>query len=264
MTAGQLGQAGRADVGLPVEHHVLVHLVGDQQNLCGSQQVGQGLHLGARPHHGARVVRGVDDDRPCARREGDGNRREVGPEVARRERHPHHGAPGQLDRRRVAVVAGLQHDDLVARSHGAQHGRQDALRGASGDGDLGVGVVLAPVQPRDLLGDGLPQCRHAGHRRVLVVARPHGGSHVFQQGRVAREVRETLAEIDGAVLLRQRRHRGEDGGADVRQPRGQRGRCGAGAGRRRIDESGVHGRGGVRAGNRNRGCLSWPRARLRA
>jgi hypothetical protein len=175
------------------------------------------LHLGGRPHRGARVVRAVDDDEPGARRDGRCDAREVGPEAARRERHAHHGATGELDVGRVAVVAGLEHDHLVARVHTGQHGGQDGLRGAGGDGDLAAGVVAAAVQLLDLGRHPFAQGRHAGHRRVLVVALGHGGVHVFQQLGVAREIGEPLAEVDGAHLLRQRRHHGEDGGAHLRQ-----------------------------------------------
>jgi hypothetical protein len=77
--------------------------------------------------------------------------------------------------------------------------------------------------------DRLAQRRHAGHRRVLVVAGAHRLRHRVDQARVAVEVGKALAQVDRTVLLRQRRHDGEDGRADVRQAAlGQR-RAGKGA-----------------------------------
>ena len=46
---------------------------------------------------------------------------------------------GQLDVRDVAVVAGFEHDDFVARVHAGQDRGQDGLGGAGGDRDLAAG-----------------------------------------------------------------------------------------------------------------------------
>ena len=62
-----------------------------------------------------------------------------------------------------------------------------------------------------------PQRRNARHRRVLVQAAAHRVRHRIDQARVAVEIGKPLAQVDRAVLLRERRHDGEDGGADVRQ-----------------------------------------------
>ena len=87
-------------------------------------------------------------------------------------------AAGQFDVGHVAVVAGLQHDHLVARPHDGQDGGDDGLRGAGRDGDLGGRVVAVAVHALSILaGDRLAQRRHAGHRRVLVVAARHRVGH---------------------------------------------------------------------------------------
>ena len=150
-------------------------------------------------------------------RDGGGDLVEVGAEGAGRERHAHHHAAGQLDIGHVAVVAGLQHDDLVARVHDGQDDGQDGLRGAGGDGDLARGVVAVAVDRLHLGRNGLAQRRHAGHGRVLVQAALHGVGHGIDQARVALEIGEALAQVDRTFFGGQRRHDGEDGGADVGQ-----------------------------------------------
>ena len=89
---------------------------------------------------------------------------------------------------------------------------------AGGDGDFGAGVIAVPVEAFHLGGHRFAQDGHARHRRVLVEPAPHRVVHRGDQGRVAIEIREALPEVDGAMLLRQGRHDGEDGGADGRQP----------------------------------------------
>ena len=51
----------------------------------------------------------------------------------------------------------------------------------------------------------------------------HGLGDGVQQARIAAKVGETLAKIDGLVLLRQGRHGAEDGGAHLRQAAGEGG-----------------------------------------
>ena len=214
---GQAGKGGSADVCLIVEHHVLVDLVSDQQDVGGGQQGLQLQHLFARPDGGTGVVRRVHDDGAGAWRDRRRDEPEIRPEGARCQGHPDHGAARQFDVGYVAVVAGLQHDHLVAGVHAAQHRREDGLGGAGGDGDLGSRVVAAAVERLDLARHGLAQGQGAGHGRVLVETAAHGACHVLHQGRVAVEVREALTQIDRLVLSGQRGHDGEDVGAHLGQ-----------------------------------------------
>ena len=92
------------------------------------------------PIPGARSI-SIDDEGAGSRPDGCGNGVEVGAEAAGRERHAHHHTTGQLDVGHIAVVAGLQHDDLVTRMHHSEKGGQDRLGRTSGDGDFGVGLV---------------------------------------------------------------------------------------------------------------------------
>ncbi len=213
----QLVMPRHAGMAGAVEDHVLVDLVADHQHLGAVEQVGQLAHLGRRPDGAGRVVRDVDDDGARPGRHCPLDRREIRAEAAGRQRYAHDGAASHFDIGRVAVVAGFQHDHLVACVHDGEQCGEDGLRGAGGDGDLAVGVVAMAVEHRHLGGDGIAQRLGTGHRRVLVVASAHGVAHGVAQGGVAGEVREALAEVDRAMLIGQRRHGAEDGRADLRQ-----------------------------------------------
>ena len=218
----QFWQACDALVRLSIEHHVLVDLVGDDEDVGVAQQLGQGSHLRFAPDRGARVVRRVDDDGARARRDRGPDAREVGRETAGRQRHMHGHTAGQHDVRLVAVIAGVEHDDFVARLHHGKDDGQDRLRRTGGDRDLVARIKALPVQGFDLRRHGLAQRRHAGHRRVLVQAAAHGRVHRVDQARVAIEIREALAEVHRVVLLRERGHDGEDRRAHGGQTAGER------------------------------------------
>src|SRR5690606_40381538 len=66
---------------------------------------------------------------------------------------------GQFYRRFVAVVAGIEHDGLVARPDQRLHGTEDRFGGPRGDGDLAVGVALHAVDTRNLGQIGRASCR---------------------------------------------------------------------------------------------------------
>ena len=105
-----------------------------------------------------------------------------------RQRHVHGAPAGQSDVGPVAVVAGIEHDHLVAGVNDGEDRGDDGLGCAGGDGDLGAGVVAAAVERLDLRCHGFAQHRHAGHRRVLVQPRAHGLVHRIEQPGVAVEV----------------------------------------------------------------------------
>ena len=218
---GQLRVPGNTLVRLAVEDHVLIHLVAEQQHVGGGQQRLQLLHLLGRPDRAAGVVRRVDDEQPGAGREGGCDALEVRCEAAGLQRHAHGDGASHADGGHVAVVARVQHDDLIARPGDGQNGGEQGLGGPGGEGDLGVGIVGVTVAGRDLAGNGLTQGRPAGHGRVLVVAGAHGAADGFDQGRIAVEVRKALTQVDGTVLCGQGRHGAEDGGADIRQAAGK-------------------------------------------
>ncbi len=217
----ELGVGRDAGMRAAVVDHVLVDLVADQQHVGRAQQRGQAVEVLRAPDRRGRVVRRVDDQRARARPDRRGDAIEVGAEAARGQRHAHQPAAGKLDAGAVAVVARLEHDDLVARVHAGQDRGEDRLRRAGGDGDVVRRVVAVAVQGLDLGRQRLAQRGHAGHRRVLVVALAHRRADLLDQPRVAVEVRKALAEVDRAMLLGERRHDREDRRADLRQPAGQ-------------------------------------------
>ena len=234
----QAGETGRALVDRVlrggVEHHVLVDLVADEQDVGGVQNLLQTQHVGPAPHRGAGVVRAVDQDGAGAGRDGGLDLVEVGSEGARRQGHTHYGAAGQFDVGHVAVVAGLQHDHLVARAHYSQDGGDDGLGGTSCDGYFIRRAVLAAMLRFNFGSNCLAQHGHTGHGWVLVQSLFHGLGDGLHQGGVTGEIREALAQVDGVLLGGQGRHHGEDGGAHS----GQLGLQGRGAdrhvGRRRF------------------------------
>ena len=177
--------------------------------------------------HQVADVRRVDQQQARFGRDGGGDLGKVRAEGFGRERHAHRHATGQLDIGYVAVVARVEHDDLIARADAAEDDGQNGLRGTGGDGDFAGGVVAPAVQRFDLLRHHFAQRGHARHRRVLVVAGLHGAVHAVEQGRVATEIRKALAQVDSFVLVGQRRHDGEDGGAHMgqaaREARGESG-----------------------------------------
>ena len=217
----QARETRRAVVLLAVEHHVFVDLVADQQHIGRRQKVLQLQHVRLAPHGGAGVVRAVDHQGACFGADGGGYPIEIRPECARLERYTHGGTTGQFDIRYVAVITRVQHNHFVAAPYNRQDGTDDGLGGAGGNRDLGRGVVVAPPKgsmPGAQFGaNGIAQQRYTGHRRVLVQAALHRIRYRIDQGRVAVEIGETLAQIDGAFFGRQRGHDGEDGGADGRE-----------------------------------------------
>ena len=222
-TRRETGKARGALVRLAVKHHVLVNLVADQKHLGRREQRLQRLHIGIAPDAAGRVVRAVDDDGAGARRQRGGDFVKVGPKRAGCQRHTPGRATGQHDVGHVAVVAGVEHDDFVARMDDGQDGRQYRLRGAGGDGDFARRAIGAGVECFYFVSNGLAQLQHAGHGRVLVVAGAHRAVDGVQQAAVAVKVWKALAQIDSAAFGGQRRHGGKDGGADGGQAAAQGG-----------------------------------------
>ena len=151
-------------------------------------------------------------------------RRRVEPELRRHE--PHHArlGLGHRDPGQVGVVERLEHDGLVARVEQRRDRRAERLGGPGVDRDLARRVVGQAVEALLVIGHRLLQRRQAGHRRVLVVARAQGLDRGLLDEVGAVEVREALAEIDGVVAAGERRHLGEDGGAEAVERRVRRGR----------------------------------------
>jgi hypothetical protein len=200
-----------------IEHDVLVDLVAEQDDVGTAQEVDERLHVVGAEHRAGRVVRTVDHQHPRARGDRGTYRVPVRREAERIQRDMHRLRAGQVDRRFVAVVAGVEDDHLVAGPNDGMDRIEDRLGGAAGDRDLAVGIGSPAIAAFGLAGDRLAQRGHAAHHRVLVVAGLHRPGQCIDQAPGHREIRKALAQVDRAVLGGQLRHHGEDGGADLRQ-----------------------------------------------
>ena len=195
----------------PLKDEVLVHLVGDGNEVVLDAQPGDGLELGEAEHPAARVVGSVQQEEAGGRRYRPLELFRI--EAPSRRAQLHDAAPGtgQLDRGGVGVVVGLEDDDLVPLLAEAKHGRRDGLRGAGRDEDLRVGVEVEPPPARLVLGDRLQEGGHASPGRVLVLPAADGfGRRLEHLGRPV-AVGETLPEVDRTRRIGQGRHLAEDG-----------------------------------------------------
>ncbi len=168
-----------------VEDQVLVHLVGDDQQIPLDGERGHGRQFVAREDRAGRVVRGVEEDQPGAR--GDRVAQFVQVQVVRAvagtQGDGDSGAAREGDGGGVRVVVRLQRDDLVAGLDQGQQRGGDRLGGARRDQDLGVGEALAQVdragangQGRHLGEDRRPELREASVEHGTVVWRGLRGS----------------------------------------------------------------------------------------
>ncbi len=133
----------------PVEHEVLVHLVGDHDEVVLDRDVGDHGQLVGIEDLAGRVVRRVEHDQLRARRHGAAQRVGIeaeAPGAVGREEHGRRTRTSQGDERQVAVVHRLEHDDVVAWGEHAEQGAGDRLGGTGGDEHLGVGIDAQPVE----------------------------------------------------------------------------------------------------------------------
>ena len=133
----------------------------------------------------------------------------------------HRNAARQLQRRHVGVVRRLEDDDFIPGVHQGRDGAEERLRGAGGHRDLGCRIVAPAVEPLDLVRERLAQRQDTRHRAVLVVALAHLLRHRINQAGSAVEVRKPLREVDGAGVVGERGHHGEDRDAGGRELRDQ-------------------------------------------
>ena len=182
---GHTGPGGEGHVAA-FEHKVLVHLVGDSQEIVVDADPGDGVQLRLAEHAAGGVVGGVEHHH--AGRRGDRLGQGVGVEDEAGRTQGHHPAAGagQGDAGCVGVVVGLEDDDLIARFAQGEDGGGDALGGAHGHHHLGVGIQGDAVEALLVLGHGGPQPGHPGAGRVLVVPGPDGGHRRFHHLGAAR------------------------------------------------------------------------------
>ena len=202
-----------------IEDDVLVHFVAQHVERRPPCERGERVDVGGGHDRAGGVVRRVDHQEPRPRCDRRFHGIPVDPVIRRVQRDDHGNAAIQLDRWQVGVVAGLQHDDLVARMHDRRDRGEDRLGAARGDRHLGVGIVGGAVIVRVLRGNRLAERRDPLHRRVLVQAAAHVRGDCVDERGIAVEVREPLRQVHRPDVGRELRHHREDGRADRRQSR---------------------------------------------
>ena len=200
----------------PVEHQVLVDLVGQYQHVVVDADLGDGPQILIGKHCAGGVVRTVDHHH--GRLGGDGRMKGIVVECKtvaigdQRDGHPL--GTGHRCRGGVGVVIRLDHHHPPTGLDQPDDRSGDRLGGADRDQYLGGRIVLQAIVIELVLGHRLPQGRDAWTGRILVLAGRDGLLCRGEHRRRAVGVRESLTEIDGIVLGRQLRHLGEDGGRE--------------------------------------------------
>ena len=137
--------------------------------------------------------------------------------------HMHAAATGQFNRRLVAVIAGVEHDDFITAANHRLNGAKNRLGGAWRDGHFSVGIHRDAIAAGDLGRHLLTQHRQACHGGVLVMTEGDVLTHCIEQTLRTIEIGKTLGQIERAGFGGELRHGGENGRADVWQLTGDHG-----------------------------------------
>ena len=224
-------------------HEAVVDLVADHEEVVARGDVGQG-EQGRLVQDGARRVAGVAQEQHLrARRDGRLDHRRIQGEVAVGVRRDvDRAAAVEDDRRGVGHVGRLVQHHLIARVDQRGHGHRDRLRGPDRDEQLALGVVVHPVQPRQVLGQCPAQLQRAVVARVVGPPGPQRAHAGLDDLRRRGEVGLANAQADDIG------HRGDD----VEELADARGRhCGHASGQARGGPDGGldgHVRPSIRAG----------------
>ena len=201
-----------ADVLAAVVQQVLIHLVGDRDDVVLPALLGHELQLRAAEDLAGGVVGSVDDDRFGLRREGVAEICRVEAElgIIQAKRDVPRGGPRQRGIGPVVFVEGLEDDHLVCRIDDGQQRRHHRLGGAAGDGDVQVGIHVDPVVPAELFGNCLAQPRSAPGDGVLIVAFPQRLCRGVEQFTRRVEIGKSLGQVDAVVEIVQAGHFAND------------------------------------------------------
>ncbi len=247
---GHSGKRGERSECLPVEQHVLPHLVADHDEVVLARRGGDRLLLVASEQPSRRVVRVVEDDRARLRADRGLERRALDPPGRRLERDFADDSASPPDHRRIAVVGRGEEDHLVAGPNCRENRRAQRLGRPARHADvvrIGVRAIMPPVMGRDRLA----QRHQAARRRVLVRAMLQRVCRGVEDRVGPAEIGEALAEVHRAMLRRERGHALEHAGrhilvdrvhsgghsAGMRKPRGRS------AAERRLDRRERRGKG---------------------
>ena len=129
-----------------------------------------------------------------------------------------HGDPAvEFDRRLVAVVARIKHDDFITEPDNGGNCREQCFGSTRRHRHFGIGINLALIEgftfARNLLAKSWP----AGGGRVLVLARVHRLGQGVTQRLWPVKIGKALTQVDSIVARRQLTHDREDRGSDLWQ-----------------------------------------------
>ena len=124
---------------------MLVHLVGDGNQVVFDDNIGDQLQLVAGEHLAGRIVRRIEEDQLGARRDGRPQLGGVEHIIAVgiwRQQHGNRSSVSHRNARAVAVVHRLEHDDFITGVEHAEQGSRQRFGGTGCDHDLRRRVEL--------------------------------------------------------------------------------------------------------------------------
>src|SRR6202023_3132724 len=107
--------------------HVLVHLVGEHDDVAVGDELRQRIEVGGGGGGAGGVVGTVEQQQPGARAERRAHALPVVAKTRLRERQPDAAPPGEPYRRFVGIVRRVERDRLLARTEGGLDRRIDGL-----------------------------------------------------------------------------------------------------------------------------------------
>ena len=199
------GQRGDGDV-VAFEREFGVDLVRSNQEVLLDGELGDGLELGTVGGAAGRVRREIQDEQLAARLPGGAEggwieRELVGSHGANRDGF----GVAERDARRVAHVAGLVVEHLVAGIQGRAEQDVEGFGDANGAENLGLGIILRAVVLGDIAGDLLAELLGAAVIRVGGAALLERSDRGFTD--MVRRDEVGLADAQGHGVL----HLGHDG-----------------------------------------------------
>ena len=132
-------------------------------------------------------------------------------EIGRPQRHVQWPGPREDGIRAVVLVERREDDDRVSGVAGGHHRDHHRLGAAAGDDQMAVRVQRQPHEPRLLGGQRRPEIGRPPGDRVLMGARTGAVRERRRQGGRRVEVRKSLRQVDGAVLIGHPGHSADDG-----------------------------------------------------
>src|SRR6266851_7514193 len=182
-------------------HELAVDLVGDDEQVMLLRELADEVDVFLRQHAAGRVLRSVDDDHSCPRRD---ERRELVEVHAKRalfaQPHRLRHSSDEVHLRRVRGIAGVGQDHLVSRLDGREQGEEEDVLRAGHQDDV-VGVNLGLEHPGDEAGDRFARLVDPARGRVVRVAVLHGADSRLDDVVRRREVWFADLEMDDALAL---------------------------------------------------------------